>query len=45
MTLKLLTSAALLSAALTATAQSHVFDVKASKPGAPVQSKIGRAHV
>ena len=40
MTLKLLTSAALLSAALTATAQSHVFDVKASKLGAPVQSTM-----
>ena len=40
MTLKLFSCAAALTAALTVSAQSHVMDVKAGKPGAPVQSTM-----
>ena len=40
MTLKLFSCAVVFSAALSASAQSHVFDVKTAKPGAPVQSTM-----
>ncbi len=40
MTLKLFSCAVALSAALSASAQSHVMDIKATKAGAPVQSTM-----
>ena len=40
MTLKMITCALAFSAALNASAQSHVMDIKTAKPGAPVQSTM-----
>ena len=40
MTLKHIFCAVAMTAALSTQAQSHVFDVKAAKPGAPVQSTM-----